>query len=209
VTVVVLTSGTAGATSDVVVVSSSGAVITLADGYTSLEAADIAQVVPSSGQVGTLAEIQGTNMLGGGASFSSITLGGADVDVISDGANDTSIHVVVGAAIIAGFGDVVIVADTGATATLDDGFEYLRRGNVTSVFPPQGQYGTKVSLAGYGLLGGGDTILSVTLAGVEVEEIVSFSDDLIEIIASDGTPGSGYITITADSGAIITTGCVE
>jgi hypothetical protein len=124
VVVQVLASGTANEQSNVVVVANTGAIITLVNGYTSIAAASIVQLVPALGQAGTEVDIQGTGLLGGGTSITSVTLAGVSVTSI-DSSSETSIQVTAAAPSSDGAGDVVIVANTGATVTVSDGCTQL------------------------------------------------------------------------------------
>ena len=99
----------------------------------------------------------------------------------------------------------MVIADTGATATLSDGWDTLADGAITTVSPASGQRDTSVTITGERLLGGGEELLSVELGAVSAE-IISAADDAVEIVAgiSTGSAGVQDITITADTGAVIT-----
>ena len=75
---------------------------------------------------------------------------------------------------------------------------------MTSVNPSSGQYGTRVDIRGTGLRGAASEVVNVTLAGIRVEELVSQSDTLVQVIATTADAGSGVVVLTADSGAIVT-----
>jgi hypothetical protein len=64
---------------DIVLTSSSGAVITRAGGWTFLTEGDILSVVPGAGHAGTRVVVQGINLLGGATNVTSVTLKGAPV----------------------------------------------------------------------------------------------------------------------------------
>jgi hypothetical protein len=114
----------AGAAGDVVLQASTGAVITLAKGFTHVADGSITKVAPNTGQAGTTVEITGKNMLGGGSKIVSVKLVGIEVTSITS-SSDTSVKVVVKTKATAGKGDVVLVADTGATVTGKDLFIYV------------------------------------------------------------------------------------
>jgi mucin-19 len=94
----------------------------------------------------------------------------------------------------------VIVADTGATVTRSNGFEYLVPGKIVSLSLTEGQEGTETTIVGTNLLGGGDSAASVHLAD-DLATLVSFSNTEIKIVAPHSTPDQGNVLITADTGA--------
>ena len=65
--------------------------------------------------------------------------------------------------------DVVLTADTGARVIIEGGWTQLAEGFITAVNPPFGQHKTAVTIEGTGMLSGGASVVSVTLAGVEVD----------------------------------------
>ena len=83
---------------------------------------------------------------------------------------------------------MVLVADSGAVVTLGEGFTHLTAGDITLVSPANGQEGTTVTINGTNLLGGGDSIVSVTLVDVAVNSITSSSNDVVVVEA--GAAGS-------------------
>ena len=71
------------------------------------------------------------------------------------------------------------------------------------VTPSAGQHGTFVEIPGARLLGGGDSIIAVTLAGVEADR-GDQSDDAISVRADHGTAGTGHGVLSASSGVLAT-----
>ena len=67
--------------------------------------------------------------------------------------------------------------------------------NVTKVFPAVGQEGTSVTISGEGLLSGGTSLESVSIAGVDVDSIDSFEEDESEVVV---TLGASADAITGD-----------
>ena len=77
-------------------------------------------------------------------------------------------------------------------------------GDVTSVAPPSGVGGTQVVVSGQRLLGGGNSILSVHLAGVQAT-VTDESNTAIELVVTTITDArTGDVVIIANSGAVIT-----
>ena len=186
---------------DVVLTSTTGATATQSLGWTYLVAGVISTLTPGSGQIGTVVTISGSNLLGGGSTISSITLAGTAVSQITSFSNNNI--VVVAAQATAGTGDVIIVANTGATTVATNGWTALTTGAVTAVTPASGIRGTAVVITGQRLLGGGSSIVSVSLAGVSVLNIASSSDTTVSVRAGDGS-GSGSVVLVANTGAIVT-----
>ncbi|MAE46192.1 MAG: hypothetical protein CMJ86_04790, partial [Planctomycetes bacterium] len=200
--IVVAASGDAG-TGDVLLISDTGSIVTLTDGWEYFEGGVIDDVTPGSGQTGSLVVITGERLLGGGESVGSVTLAGETVESI-EGANDTVVTVVASGSGSAKVGDVVVQADTGATVTSEDAWAYLAPGNITSVTPGSGQYGTRVTIVGNRLLGDGDAVASVTLAGVEAE-ISNSNATHVEVVAAASGAISGDVVVVSDTGIIVET----
>lgn len=174
---------------------------TATDAYTSVAAGEIADVEPTSGQDGTVVTLSGSGMFGGGSGVVQVTLAGVEA-AISNGASATSIEVIAAAPDSSGSGDVVLIADTGAIVTLENGWKYVDAGEITEISPASGQVGTRVTIYGTNMLGGGVTIDSVKLAGVEVDEIVSSSDEKVEVIAAASVFAEGEVILVSDTGAV-------
>jgi len=104
----------------------------------------------------------------------------------------------------AGAGDVVLVADSGAIVTSVNGFTYLEESTIDSVLPSSGQEGTIVVIIGQRLLGGGDSIVSASLAGVTADALLDSNDTHVSVRAGAGNDTIGDILLTSDSGAITT-----
>jgi hypothetical protein len=189
-------------TGDVEVVSSSGAVVTLSEGWSYVVPGVIESVSPGFGQYGTIVQITGTKLFADGTSLASVTLAGTEVNSVVDGSNSTIVTVVADHA-EAGSGSVALVSNTGGRVTQDDAWEYRTRGEILAVVPEEGHEGSEVSLYGTSLFGHGSGVTSVELAG-ETAAIVEQTDVFISVIASAGSAGAGDIVITADSGAIVT-----
>lgn len=184
---------------DIVLTSNTGARVVLTNGFAFLEQGAIDSVTPAQGQLGTHVTIAGTGLRGGGENIVSITLAGEEASITSE---DDDEAVVVATEAAAKDGPVVLTAETGATVTLDDGWTFLEPGQIDAATPKSGTRGTRVVLTGLRQLGGGASVESVTLVGIEAE-IVDYADDEINIVVSPGTAGVGNIVITADSGATI------
>ena len=183
---------------DVVLVSDTGAIVRAVNGFAYVQPGNISSVVPNNGQLGTLVGIFGVDFYGGGAAIVSVTLANVPAVLL----NESSVAVFVRAnASAAATGDVVLTADTGATLTLVDGWTYNEPGVVDSVLPSSGQYGTRVTVRG-SRLGGGGTIQRVTLAGTTVT-IVSANDTLVEVSAGARAAGRGDVVITSDTGSTV------
>ena len=126
--------------------------------------------------------IEGQSLIGGGASLDTVVVGDLVVSNI-DIANETMIVGVVGNG-TAGSVDVVVTADTGAQVTQNDGFEYLAIGVIDSISPASGQQGSLVTISGERMLGGGESIESLSLAGIAVFSVKTSGDTSIVAIAA-------------------------
>merc|ERR1712166_1523612 len=94
---------------------------------------------------------------------------------------------------------VQVTSNTGSIVTKVNAFEYLEPGVVDLVSPARGQLGTLASIYGSNLLGGGTSIVSITLAGVHAE-VLSFTNETIAIRVSQSLSlGLGDIVITSNT----------
>ena len=101
-------------------------------------------------------------------------------------------------------GDVVITMDTGAVVTRTLGWTYVAVGNIASVSPPTGQFGTLVTIFGTNLLEGGNQIVSAWLNGVAAEKVISSNNTVIVVQAGCSiSTGSGIISLEVDTGPFI------
>jgi hypothetical protein len=148
--------------------------------------------------------LSGLELLAGSSGLSSVTLGGYEADIVS--ANASTVIVIAAAGSKSDVGDVVITALSGASVIRVDGWDYVAVANVTSISPSSGQFGTRVTINGTGLLVGGSIPQTITLALVDVREVVSASETSIVVIAANGTAGDGNVSYTMDSGAQVNAG---
>ena len=113
----------------------------------------------------------GSNMLAGADGVQSLTLSGTEALVTSF--TDSRIEAVVGRNTARDDGQAVLILNTGAIVTKQNAFAYTIPGDVDTVTPTSGQFGTRVTLTGSNMLGGSNLPITITLAGVVVDAIVS------------------------------------
>ncbi|PHQ89503.1 MAG: hypothetical protein COB48_13570, partial [Pseudoalteromonas sp.] len=94
-------------------------------------------------------------------------------------------------------------SNSGAIAILENGWTYLAQSTVASVIPGNGQGGTRVTIVGERLRGGGSAVVSVIIGGVSAQ-ITSENDTVLVIVAGISSVAIpvAQIVITADSGAV-------
>jgi hypothetical protein len=176
-TLVTVTAPTATAkTGNVVLTANTGATVTLTNGWTFLETGVINNVTPTRGVRGTRVVISGAR-LGGGGSVDTVMMAGFDALIAS--ASDNEIHVILKPG-SAGLGDVVLTADTGAVVTAANAFSYLEYGAADEPSPAAGQTGTRVTLCGTGILGGGAQFETALLGTCETN-IVGQDGDCVTL----------------------------
>ena len=164
----------------------------------------IDSVSPARGQVDTLVTIVGSQLFGYGSSLNSVTIDGVEVNSIV-AQNTTYVVVRAGPNNASSASTVTLVSDTGAIVSRDSMFEYVGVGNITNVDPTLGQQNTVVTISGAHLLSGANSLSSVTLAGVEVKQIVSATSTSVVVVASLGlTEGAGDIVLSSLDGASVT-----
>ncbi|MEC8483044.1 MAG: IPT/TIG domain-containing protein, partial [Pseudomonadota bacterium] len=100
-------------------------------------------------------------------------------------------------------GDAVIIADTGATVTSRNSWQYQAPGEIASVSPSSGQGTTPVLIEGTNLRGSGSAVEQVTLAGTNAT-IVSQNNTHVSVIAAHAATGTGHVVLTSSSGATVT-----
>ena len=187
---------------DVVITAVSGAVISAPKTWTYIAAGVIRSIVPALGQHGTNVIVSGSNLCGGGTSIQSLTLGGVTATL----RKGTSCAVVLSTAQVLDNnassvkGDVVITSNTGAVVTKTEGWTYLVRSKIATITPFAGVTGTRVTIAGINLLGGGAKA-SVTLNGISAT-VVDQSADSVVVLANPGE-GKGTVQITSETGAVV------
>ena len=188
---------------DVTLVATSGATTIAAGGFTYLQLGVIQTVEPNFGQVGTLVQISGERLLGGGEKAQSVTLVGTAASVITNTNDDVIVRATDPSNVAQG--DVVITAETGAEITLAGGFTYKTASVIDTVQPAEGQVGTVVTIKGSALRGSGGSVDTVTLGGVEAD-ISSESNTVVKVVATqaDAADEAGDVVLTANTGAVAT-----
>jgi hypothetical protein len=183
---------------DIRIGSSTGAYVVGASAWTYVTPASIDSVAPARGTIGTTVVISGTGLPAGGAEIISVTLANVAVEVLG-ASSDTRVDVVAGAG-SARTGNVVMVADSGAIISLEDGWEYTTAGLITSVTPAVGQHGTGVTIAGTNLLADGTGHTEISLAGTNVKEVISVSATEIVVVADRADAATGDVRLVAYTG---------
>jgi len=102
-----------------------------------------------------------------------------------------------------GLGDVLIVAQSGATTSYSGGFEYLTKGFIALVQPSSGQYGTYITITGSGLFGGGSTLKYVQLAGSNATIVSQSNVSVVVTCGFQSSFSSGHVVLVSDTGAIV------
>jgi hypothetical protein len=180
----------------------SGALVTLADGWRYLVDGAISSATPATGQLGTVVTIGGARLLGGGTSPTSVTLAGSAANVQSFSATRIIVDAIASSA-SNGAGAIVITSDTGAVVTRSNIWTYAEQGAVLTTDPASGQHGTTVVVSGTNLLGHGQSLTSITLAGVGAEVVGVPSNTEITVTAGLSGAAEGLVTITVNTGAVV------
>ena len=192
-------------TDRVSVILTSGAMITSNTlQFEYIAAGDITLVSPSNGTVGTVVNIYGTNLQGGGTRTSQVILDGVPASIIFD--SITHIYVMAGLGNATGVpGQVIIISNTGSTVVLNSSWTYNELGNITSVSPSTGQQGVAVMIEGVSLIGSsGSHIIEVTLAGVPAT-ILNQNNTSVQVAAGySNVSRTGPVVVKEYSGPVIT-----
>jgi len=171
------------ADSSVQVLSQYGSDVSIASAWNYTADGSISSFFPTSGQFGTLVTVTGARLLGAGSAVVNATIAGAVARVVNY--SNTVVLVQAGSA-VPGAGAIVLYADSGATVTSVSTFTYLVAGVIANVTPGSGQAGTRVTITGQALLGGGASATAVTFGGVAAT-IVSATNTTVIVQAGDKT----------------------
>ena len=188
----------------VIIESVTGTIITGNPIFTYLQEGMIYRAYPPQGQMQTRVVISGEGLFGGGASLETVYLAGIKAEINENESNESFVSVTAGVSERAPLvGDIILISNTGAYVRKTDGWSYVEPGNITSIQPPVGQFGTQITIRGIGLLSGGDSISSVLISNVVSYDVLSSSDT--EVVARAGQPNTtdnftGTVTLVSNFG---------
>lgn len=193
---------------DVAVEDAQRLVARLRDGFTYLPEGAIYRVTPDNGQRGSMISLEGENLLGGGTAIVSATLAGVSASILSSNEENVQVQITENppmSTIFPFLGDILLTADTGAITHRLNSFMLVQPGEILTVIPASGQYGTIVTIRGTGLLQGDLNIVSVFLAGVQASVIGNATDTEVIVEAAQAiSTQPGPVEISLSSGAQIT-----
>lgn len=205
-TLVVVVAGNAGdsaVSGDVTITSDTGASGASPSAWEYVAPGKIDSVVPVKGQAGTWVTIQGSQLAAPGRDIVSVILSDEVTNITFANASYITVRVPITSTAATKTGDVVIIDSAGGHVILKDGWSFLLPGTIAAVEPGRAVSGADVTIYGQSLLGGGDAIVSVSLAGINAT-IKRMSDFVTEVTAGLGTKGlPGDVVVTADTGATI------
>ena len=193
-------------TADITVESNNHTIARLRDGFTYLTEGHISSIDPVEGQMGTRVTIFGQNLYGGGASISSVTVGGIAAKPLGSSQTMINISISNNPSSMSSFpltSSISVIANTGAITQRIDAFSYVQPGNILTISPSSGQRGTRVTINGTNLLQGSLQVSSVRLAGVLAQVTGTSSNTEIQVVASTSMPKNGSVEIILSSGAVI------
>lgn len=209
----------AGGTSDIAtLVADTGAIV---DSTQTFTYAEIRNVSPMRGQFGTRVTISGVSLLSGYSSeIPQVYLSGIQARVLSSSSNSIMVEAqmppemdpgsaqpVAPQSIFGVSGSVEIVVNSPFSDTFnvstDSAWTYERPGEIDSVNPPFGQFGTRVTIQGDNLLGYGTTLTRATLNDTDAV-IVEASNATVVLTAPDlDSVGMVTIGLFSDTGAVV------
>ena len=196
--------GSLNFTVDIVVENSNGEVARLTNGFTYLTEGVILDVTPNSGQRGTVVTVTGYQLLGWGRSLQMATLAGVMTRIMNS-SNSTVVVLEVLNNINSAtsqVGDVVLTADSGAVVRQQRGWTAVIPSVISAIQPTSGQLGTIVNITGIDLLQGGLEVRVISLAGIEVYDILNASSSYILVRASNASANlAGLVRVELETGA--------
>ena len=197
---------------DITLIADTGATIIGIGLFTLVQPGVISSVTPTQGQFVTVVTISGSDLLQGGTGDDvlSISLAGTEVFEILDSPsppNDGEITVQANTSTETGPGEVIITLITGATIITPSflSFQYLPPGIINTVVPAIGTVGTRVTISGENLLGGG-IVDEISLGGTPSDVLGTPTNSLIEVRARESVESSGVVEILIGTGAVISGG---
>ena len=219
ITVIAAQSTKAISHGDVVITSESGAIIVQSKGWSYVVPGHVSSVKPALGQFGTRVTLSGKHLIENNVGVHSVKLAGVLVNEVTF-ASDTEIRVIAAeASNVAGTNNIVL--KSGASITSEQTFTYIHRGVIDTVSDnagkSAGQEGTKVTISGQNLLGGGSTVYDVTLAGTSAQLVkttkgrsrraegkMQFDIQVVANRPSDTDSHTGNVVVISDTGASTT-----
>ena len=188
---------------DIVVENAYGELATLADGFIYLPEGVIIDVTPDSGQQGTVVNVTGYQLLGGGSVIQMATLAGLRTRIVNSSNSTVILEVMENIDNdIALTGDVVLTADTMAAVRQQRAWTAVVPSEISMIQPINGQFGTIVNISGVDLLQGGLQVQMISLAGIEVYDILNVSSTFIMVRAANGSAGNvGPVMVQLETGA--------
>jgi hypothetical protein len=187
---------------DVKLVANSGAIVTEPQGWTYRTKGEVTKIEPTSGQISTEVTISGTSLLGHGKKVTEVKLAGYVAKI--EFQSDTKLIVIAApGSSQQSEGPVVLTVDTGAIVTTDSiEFTYLQPSVIGTVTPNKGRAGSRVTIFGSSMCGGGTKIVEVKLATVVAKLIDVTECGRIVVEATDyGISTTGDVLLVSDSGA--------
>ena len=194
--------------------TNTGAMVTAPQAWYYVAPAIVSSISPVNGTEGTVVTIRGIELLAGassevnsidavyldGVAASTVLTAFPGVIQVAAGYRDSSITDSMP-------GAVSVRLSTDATWTSPNvTFTHLPPGAITMVNPIQGQNGTVINITGTSLYPSGDSVMSVTLAGVRARVIMATSNSFIQVTAARPATlesFSGPVIIQAMSGALL------
>ena len=174
---------------EVIIEAVLGTIITGDPIFTYLQEGYIYRANPPQGQMQTQVVISGEGLFGGGSSLETVYLAGIKADINENESNKSFVSVTVAASERAPLvGDIILISNTGSYVRKTNGWSYVEPGNISSIEPPVGQFGTRITIRGIELLSGGDSISSVLIGNIISYDVLSSSGT--EVVARAGQPNT-------------------
>ena len=177
----------------------------------------IANITPTQGQNGTIVDIRGDNLLGRGngvIELQRVVVGSSEADILESG--QTRIQARVNSGTPGSRNIMINTTQTLDSQSYNGPYTYsntlwtqLEDGVVSELIPPAAQGGVNISIVGERLLGGGNEITTLTIAGQNVTIFTSVpisdgpSEYIEALIPESADPVSGGVVIVTDTGAVV------
>ena len=191
---------------DVVLTSDSGAQIQRVNSWMYIQYGSISTITPSSGQYGTRITLTGTQLTAGGLSVEQIFIGDISaLEVISSSPTQVVFRAGEPSTTNTSYENITLISNSGGNITTNTIWTYQVASMVISVVPVNGSQVTEVNITGTNLLGGGNIISAVSVAGIPARNILFSNDTLVTFntgFNQDGVERQGNITLEADTGAL-------
>jgi hypothetical protein len=176
----------------VIIVSDTGAIVEISNGWMYEELGNISSINPLVGQQGLNVTIEGYSLIGSsGSGIIEVTLAGIPATILHQ--SDAMVTV------RAGYGNessgpVIVTTLSGSSITSDANWSYYQS-TISSIYPMGGVNGTHVTINGINLTTHNDSISQITFGDIKAYDITVLSYNSVSVRAGYSPISTGPLTV--------------